>query len=202
MSFLMTTLVNAQSSVELTSGITFSKLNYEGDIPFVETESGNSIYVSLGYQYQFGKEKRMAIGLGTEFLKRNAKLNANASWTGPFDITVRAVQFGVVPKFRYFFGKETSEFSPFLGTGITFRFNIEATDAGFDMNEERVNSPIIGGIYNAGFFYGFSEQFSLVFETGVMNDFQDNFDRFYAGINEGKTKFFDFYLRAGLSYGF
>lgn len=191
----------AQSSIEFTTGITVSKLNFEGDLTVDNVASGSSVFANLGYQYQFGKEARMALVFSTEFLKRNSTLTAFFDGS-QFDISVRLMQIGVTPKFRYFFGKEEDKFRAFLSAGLSYRFTVEATESGFDIFEEDVNDTVLGGVYNTGFDWSLSTRLGLVFEAGIMNDFQDNLDNFYVISSGGKTKFFDYYLRTGVRYRF
>jgi len=197
-----TSAIMAQHSVELTSGITISKLNLDDDRVFTEIESGSSVFINLGYQYEFGEKRKIALIASVEFLKRNStlSLNPNAGFFG--ESSIRFMQFGFSPKIRYFFSNKENSFRPFIGVGPTVRYNLEATDSGFDIDEEAYNEFIVGGVYNIGFNWSLSDKFGLLFETGLMNDFQDNFSNFYSFDSIGDGKFFDYYARAGISYNF
>ncbi|WP_299437173.1 outer membrane beta-barrel protein [uncultured Aquimarina sp.] len=199
--FAASTIV-AQHSIELTSGITISKLKLEDDRVFSETNSGSSIFINLGYQYEFGEKKKIALVASVEFLKRNSKLALNSNLGVFGESSIRFMQFGFSPKIRYFFSSKENSFRPFAGVGPTLRYNFEATDSGFDIDEEGYNEFIVGGVYNVGFNWSLSDKFGVLFEAGLMNDFQDNFSNFHSLEGNDDGKFFDYYIRTGVSYSF
>ncbi|GAA0720110.1 hypothetical protein GCM10009430_19940 [Aquimarina litoralis] len=192
--------IQAQHSIELTTGITFSKLQLEENMVFSETDSGNSVFVNFGYQYEFGEKRRLALVSSFEFLKRNSKLTFSPNLGVFGESSVRFTQLGFSPKIRYFFIRIENNFRPFLSVGPTFRYNFEATDNGFDIDEDAYNTVIFGGVYNLGFDWSIDNKIGVLFETGVMNDFQNNFTNFYSV--DGKSKFFDYYARVGINYHF
>jgi len=195
-------MMMAQHSIELTSGITISKLNLEDDRVFSEINSGSSIFINLGYQYEFGEKRRIALVASVEFLKRNSKLKLNPNLGLFGESSIRFMQLGFSPKIRYFFSSNERSFRPFIGVGPTLRYNFEATDSGFDIDKESYQEFILGGVYNVGFNWSFSDKLGVLFEGGLMNDFQNNFSDFFSLDRNADGKFFDYYVRMGLSYNF
>ncbi len=201
--FLLLTIFSAQvtlaqSSIELTSGITFSKLNFEENILFSRAESGSSVFVNLGYQYEFGKKRKVALVFSAEFLKRNTRLFFQNFQSINGVSSIRFMQLGFSPKLRYFLSKKESDFRFFLSVAPSLRYNFDAIENGLEIDQESFERLVIGGVYSAGFNYQISNKTSIIVETGFMNDFQNNFKEFYT-INS-KSIFFDYYARIGMSY--
>ncbi|GAA4274765.1 outer membrane beta-barrel protein [Aquimarina gracilis] len=198
LAFFSILVTSAQNSIELTTGITVSKLNFEENFLFSEAESGSSVFVNLGYQYEIDKKGKMALVFSAEFLKRNSSLVIQNSQPITGSTSIRFMQLGFSPKFRYFLSQKENDYRVFLGAGPSFRYNFDATQNGLEIEEESFERLVIGGIYNIGLNYYLSNRTAIILETGVMNDFQNNFKEFFA-IND-KSKFFDFYARIGVSY--
>lgn len=199
----------SQHSVEVTAGITYSKFNFESDGRyFYDSSSAGSFYVNLGYEYQFGKKRKFGLVPSVEFLTRSSNLQVFfATFIGgnsrifDEDSSLRFMQVGFSPKFRYYLIGEGKKLRLFLGIGPSVRYNLKATENGIEIVEfEEYQSIILGGIYNIGFHYPIGKNISMLLETGYMNDFQNSFERFYNIVD--KNRFSDYYFRLGISGDF
>ena len=77
--------------------------------------------------------------------------------------------------------------------GPSARINTNFEIAGVELETEAFEQLVIGGVYGAGFSLMIGEQFDVMFEGGVMNDFIDN-------LVDQKSKFFDIYARVGVRF--
>ena len=144
---------------------------------------------------------KTSIVFSIELLQRNSDIDFvpvvfdvnDPSFGSTQQATVKVLQVGFNPKFRYLFNRGKDRFRPFVNVGPSLRLNTSVEIGDFDLETEDFEQLVIGGVYGAGFSLMIGEKFDIFGEFGAMNDFIDN-------ITDTDSKFFDFYARVGVRF--
>ncbi|WP_405206848.1 hypothetical protein [Aquimarina sp. LLG6339-5] len=190
---------------EVSGGPTFSKINIDN----IDSEIGTGFYFNAGYGYLMGVRAKTSFVFSLDLVQRNSDINLVPTVFTPGDpvfvasskSTVKALQVGFNPKFRYLFGRGKDRFRAFVNVGPSFRLNTKVEIGGVELESDEYEQLVIGGVYGAGFSQMIGEMFDIFFEAGVMNDFTDNLnDDDTSLVQVDSSKFFDFYARIGVRF--